>query len=79
MIVRDYLGDKLKLYYYYRHLISYARRGIFLLINLAQLISGVNRLLPPNYQLHGGEPKAIDIKTIRPLSTLNRSYLQAFL
>lgn len=78
MTIRDYLGDKLNLQYYYRHPRSYARRGIFSIDEPSPTIRGVNRPIPPNYQLHSGDPDNIDISTIRPLSTLERSYLQTF-
>lgn len=78
MTIRDYLGDKLNLQYYYRHPRSYARRGIFSIDEPSPTIRGVNRPIPPNYKLHSGDPENIDISTIRPLSTLERSYLQTF-
>ncbi len=78
MTIRDYLGDKLNLQYYYRHPRSYARRGIFSIDEPSPTIRGVNRPIPPNYQLHSGDPDNIDLATVRPLSTLERSYLQTF-
>jgi DNA (cytosine-5)-methyltransferase 1 len=78
MTVRDYLGDKLNLEYYYRHPRSYARRGIFSIDEPSPTIRGVNRPIPPNYKLHSGDPQDIDIAKIRPLSTIERSYIQTF-
>jgi DNA (cytosine-5)-methyltransferase 1 len=78
MTIRDYLGDSLNLQYYYRHPRSYARRGIFSIDEPSPTIRGVNRPIPPNYQLHSGDPDNIDLATVRPLSTLERSYLQTF-
>jgi DNA (cytosine-5)-methyltransferase 1 len=78
MTVRDYLGDKLNLEYYYRHPRSYARRGIFSIDEPSPTIRGVNRPIPPNYKLHSGDPQDIDIAMIRPLSTIERSYIQTF-
>ncbi|MFI3219012.1 MAG: DNA cytosine methyltransferase [Methylococcales bacterium] len=78
MTIRDYLGDKLNLQYYYRHPRSYARRGIFSIDEPSPTVRGVNRPIPPNYQLHSGDPDNIDLATVRPLSTLERSYLQTF-
>jgi DNA (cytosine-5)-methyltransferase 1 len=78
MTIRDYLGDRLNLQYYYRHPRSYARRGIFSIDEPSPTIRGVNRPMPPNYQLHSGDPQNIDIATIRPLSTIERSYIQTF-
>lgn len=78
MTIRDYLGDKLNLQYYYRHPRSYARRGIFSIDEPSPTIRGVNRPMPPNYQLHSGDPQNIDISDIRPLSTIERSYVQTF-
>jgi DNA (cytosine-5)-methyltransferase 1 len=78
MTVRDYLGDSLNLQYYYRHPRSYARRGIFSIDEPSPTIRGVNRPIPPNYKLHSGDPQNIDITTIRPLTTIERSYIQTF-
>ncbi|MCY7333419.1 MAG: DNA cytosine methyltransferase [Pseudanabaena sp. CAN_BIN31] len=78
MTIRDYLGDSLNLQYYYRHPRSYARRGIFSIDEPSPTIRGVNRPIPINYKLHSGDPHDIDISTIRPLSTIERSYLQTF-
>jgi DNA (cytosine-5)-methyltransferase 1 len=78
MTVRDYFGEKLNLQYYYRHPRSYARRGIFSIDEPSPTIRGVNRPMPPNYKLHSGDPQNIDLETVRPLTTLERSYLQTF-
>ncbi len=78
MTIRDYFGEKLNLQYYYRHPRSYARRGIFSIDEPSPTIRGVNRPMPPNYKLHSGDPQDIDLKTVRPLTTLERSYLQTF-
>ncbi|MEI6707485.1 MAG: DNA cytosine methyltransferase [Methylococcales bacterium] len=78
MTIRDYLGDTLNLQYYYRHPRSYARRGIFSIDEPSPTIRGVNRPIPPNYKLHSGDPNNIDLTAVRPLSTLERSYLQTF-
>ena len=78
MTIRDYLGDRLNLQYYYRHPRSYARRGIFSIDEPSPTIRGVNRPMPPNYQLHSGDPQDIDLSQIRSLSTIERSYIQTF-
>jgi len=78
MTIRDYLGDRLNLQYYYRHPRSYARRGIFSIDEPSPTIRGVNRPIPPNYKLHSGDPQNIDLTTIRPLTTIERSYIQTF-
>jgi DNA (cytosine-5)-methyltransferase 1 len=78
MTIRDYLGNRLNLQYYYRHPRSYARRGIFSIDEPSPTIRGVNRPIPPNYTLHSGDPQNIDLATIRPLSTIERSYIQTF-
>lgn len=78
MTIRDYFGEEVNLQYYYRHPRSYARRGIFSIDEPSPTIRGVNRPMPPNYKLHSGDPQDIDLKTVRPLTTLERSYLQTF-
>ena len=77
MTVFDYMGDKLDIEYYYRHPRSYARRGIFSVHEPSPTIRGVNRPLPKGYKKHDGdlcEPS----DNIRPLTTLERSYVQTF-
>ena len=78
MTIRDYLGDSLNLEHYYRHPRSYARRGIFSIDEPSPTIRGVNRPIPPNYKLHAGDPQGMDMSKIRPLSTIERSYIQTF-
>lgn len=78
MTVRDHLGDRLNLKYYYRHPRSYARRGIFSIDEPSPTIRGVNRPMPKNYKLHSGDPQDIDLATVRHLSTVERSYIQTF-
>lgn len=78
MTIRDYFDEKLGFQYYYRHPRSYARRGIFSIDEPSPTIRGVNRPIPPNYQLHSGDPQNIDLNNLRPLTTLERSYLQTF-
>ncbi|MCY7357776.1 MAG: DNA cytosine methyltransferase [Rudanella sp.] len=77
MTVADYMGKKLNLTYYYRHPRSYARRGIYSVQEPSATIRGVNRPLPKTYQRHAGDPCDPD-ENVRPLTTLERSYLQTF-
>ncbi len=77
MSVRDYLGDTLGIEYYYRHPRTYARRGIFSIDEPSPTIRGVNRPIPKTYQLHKADASSL-IKEIRPLTTIERSYIQTF-
>ncbi len=77
MTVYDYMKDKLNIEYYYRHPRSYARRGVFSVHEPSPTIRGVNRPLPKGYQKHEGDASDPD-DTIRPLTTLERSYIQTF-
>lgn len=77
MTVADYLGDSLGLEYYYRHPRSYARRGIFSIYEPSPTVRGVNRPVPQGYQLKHNDP-VMSIDGIRPLTTLERSYIQTF-
>ncbi len=77
MSVRDYLGDTLAIEYYYRHPRTYARRGIFSIDEPSPTIRGVNRPIPKTYQLHKADASSL-IKEIRPLTTIERSYIQTF-
>ena len=75
--IRDYLGDKLGLEYYYRHPRSYQRRGIFSIDEPSPTVRGVNRPIPKTYQKHPQDPVEIT-PNIRPLTTIERSYIQTF-
>lgn len=76
MTVQDYLGESLGTHHYYRHPRSYKRRGIFSIDEPSPTVRGVNRPLPKTYQLHPGD--SAPIASARPLTTLERSYLQTF-
>lgn len=77
MTVRDYLGDRLGLEYYYRHPRSYKRRGIFSIDEPSPTIRGVNRPIPKTYRQHPGDAAPVS-QQIRALTTIERSYLQTF-
>ncbi|WP_223257273.1 DNA cytosine methyltransferase [Phormidesmis priestleyi] len=77
MTIFDYMGEKLDLNYYYRHPRSYARRGIFSVHEPSPTIRGVNRPLPKGYKKHEGD-RCEPSDNIRPLTTLERSYIQTF-
>lgn len=77
MTVFEYLGHNLDIEFYYRHPRSYQRRGIFSIYEPSPTIRGVNRPIPKNYQKHNGDACDID-KNIRPLTTVERSYIQTF-
>jgi DNA (cytosine-5)-methyltransferase 1 len=77
MTVRDYFDDTLGVQYYYRHPRTYRRRAIFSIDEPSPTIRGVNRPIPSTYKKHprdASEPS----KDIRPLTTLERSYIQTF-
>jgi DNA (cytosine-5)-methyltransferase 1 len=78
MTIRDYLGNSLGVDYYYRHPRSYLRRGIFSVDEPSPTIRGVNRPVPPNYKKHSGDADEISLEVLRPLTTIERSYLQTF-
>ncbi|WP_308737835.1 DNA cytosine methyltransferase [Nostoc sp. 'Peltigera membranacea cyanobiont' N6] len=77
MTIRDYLGNKLEIQYYYRHPRSYQRRGIFSIDEPSPTVRGVNRPIPKTYKKHPKDPVSI-IENLRPLTTIERSYLQTF-
>lgn len=77
MTVYDYLGNDLGIKYYYRHPRSYKRRGVFSIYEPSPTIRGVNRPIPKGYKRHPGD--AADVSgNVRPLSTIERSYIQTF-
>lgn len=78
MTVRDYLGDSLGVSHYYRHPRNYSRRGIFSVDEPSPTVRGVNRPIPPSYKKSVCDPDGVELSEIRPLSTIERSYLQTF-
>ncbi len=77
MSIYDYLGKSLGIEHYYRHPRSYMRRGVFSIYEPSPTIRGVNRPIPKNYVRHSGDPVEIN-ENLRPLTTIERSYLQTF-
>lgn len=77
MTMRDYFGNSLGIEYYYRHPRSYVRRGIFSIDEPSPTIRGVNRPMPAGYKIHANDPVKSK-EGIRPLTTLERSYIQTF-
>ncbi|ORU93740.1 MAG: DNA cytosine methyltransferase [Cycloclasticus sp. symbiont of Poecilosclerida sp. N] len=88
MTIRDYLGNSsgagstgagsIGLDYYYRHPRNYSRRGVFSIDEPSPTVRGVNRPLPPGYKKHSGDPDSVNLSDIRPLTTIERSYIQTF-
>lgn len=78
--VKDYFDKQdisLDTSYYYRHPRNYSRRAIYSVEEPSPTIRGVNRPIPKTYKLHpldAAHPEA----GVRPLSTLERSYIQTF-
>lgn len=75
--VRDYLGNSLGVEHYYRHPRNYNRRGIFSIDEPSATIRGVNRPLPKGFKGHPADSAPVS-ENIRPLTTIERSYLQTF-
>jgi DNA (cytosine-5)-methyltransferase 1 len=78
MTMREYFGESLGITFYYRHPRNYNRRGVFSIDEPSPTVRGVNRPIPSGYLLNSCDPKGIDLNTIRPLSTVERSYIQTF-
>lgn len=78
MTVRDYLGDSLGVDVYYRHPRNYSRRAIFSIDEPSATIRGVNRPIPSGYKGHAGDAVSKTNSVPRPLTTLERSYIQTF-
>ncbi|MEZ4987389.1 MAG: DNA cytosine methyltransferase [Saprospiraceae bacterium] len=77
MTVYDYLGNSLGVEHYYRHPRSYKRRGVFSIHEPSPTIRGVNRPIPEGYPKHPGD--TVDVsENVRPLTTIERSYIQTF-
>lgn len=77
MTIHDYLGSSLGIEYYYRHPRSYARRAIFSIYEPSPTVRGVNRPVPSTYKNHPGDAAPVSLD-LRPLTTLERSYIQTF-
>ncbi len=75
--VRDYLGDSLGIAHYYRHPRNYSRRAVFSVDEPSPTVRGVNRPIPKTYKTHPKDTAPISAG-VRPLTTLERSYLQTF-
>ena len=78
MTMRDYFGDSLGIEYYYRHPRNYSRRGIYSIDEPSPTVRGVNRPVPNGYKKHRCDPQNADLKRVRPLTTIERSYIQTF-
>jgi len=78
MHMRHYFGEELNLEYYYRHPRNYNRRAVFTLDEPSPTVRGVNRPVPKGYKLNSCDPDGVDIGNVRPLTTIERSYVQTF-
>ena len=78
MTIRDYFGDSLGIDFYYRHPRNYNRRGIFSIDEPSPTVRGVNRPVPKGYKLNSCDPRGINLNNVRPLNTIERSYIQTF-
>jgi DNA (cytosine-5)-methyltransferase 1 len=63
--------------FYYRHPRTYARRAIYSIDEPSPTIRGVNRPIPETYKPHPLDA-ALPSDKVRPLTTLERSYIQTF-
>lgn len=77
MTIRKYFGDSLGVEHYYRHPRNYERRGIFSIDEPSPTVRGVNRPVPSGYKVHKNDTTD-DLNAVRPLTTIERSYLQTF-
>jgi DNA (cytosine-5)-methyltransferase 1 len=78
MTMRDYFGDSLGTDFYYRHPRNYNRRGIYNLDEPSATVRGVNRPIPPGYEIHPNDPTGISLSNVRPLTTEERAQVQTF-
>ncbi|WP_218976397.1 DNA cytosine methyltransferase [Bacillus pumilus] len=76
MTLRDYFGNSLGIEHYYRHPRNYNRRGVFSIDEPSPTIRGVNRPVPSGYPGHHND--TAPVTEVRPLTTLERSYVQTF-
>ena len=71
------MGNTLGIEYYYRHPRTYKRRAIFSIDEPSPTIRGVNRPIPNGYNGHPAD-KSAATDDLRPLTTIERSYIQTF-
>lgn len=74
---RDVLCEPIDVEFYYRHPRSYARRGVYSVDEPSATIRGVNRPVPPNYQLRANDPVS-SLNGVKPLTTSQRALIQTF-
>lgn len=77
LTIKEYFKDSLNIEHYYRHPRSYKRRAIFSVDEPSPTIRGVNRPIPKNYKKHQGDSAPVSAQ-LRPLTTIERSYIQTF-
>jgi DNA (cytosine-5)-methyltransferase 1 len=77
LTVKGYLDNSLGIEHYYRHPRNYSRRAIFSIDEPSPTIRGVNRPIPKTYKEHPNDTAPIS-KNVRPLTTIERSYIQTF-
>ncbi len=77
LTLREYLGDKLGVEYYFRVPTSYARRGIYSIDEPSMTIRGVDRPVPKGYKGHPADAAPLT-PDIRSLTYEERSWIQTF-
>lgn len=80
MTVAQYFQEQkipLEIKNYYRHPRNYSRRAVYSVNEPSATIRGVNRPVPVSYPGHPADSGKLT-KSLRPLSTLERSYIQTF-
>ena len=77
LTVKGYLGNSLGIEHYYRHPRNYSRRAVFSIDEPSPTVRGVNRPIPKTYKEHPNDTAPIS-KDVRPLTTIERSYIQTF-
>lgn len=80
MSVAEYFNENnipLDIKHYYRHPRNYARRAIYSITEPSATVRGVNRPVPISYLGHPADSAKVS-KNLRPLTTIERSYIQTF-
>lgn len=74
--VREALGEEIDFEHYYRHPRTYGRRAIYSVDEPSATIRGVNRPMPPTYQVHPGD--AAPKEGLRAMTFQERARVQSF-
>lgn len=78
LTVRGYLGDTLGIEHFFLNPRNYNSRGVTSIHEPCLTIRGNNQAIPHGYKRHPGDTADIASGLVRPLTSVERSYIQTF-